>query len=171
MNPNCRPFFAVYIREVSSKKPKDFFGVYRYFAGADSEYWHGALKKSFLVGVWRVYFFSHWQSTIPQILHPGSRLVAVYLVYAGVAGRQLGLMVKDVQMCMAGFSLFSCSCRTAGMGNSVNSGGWLVNFSRKQKKNRQNRKNADTPMRLSSHCLPVVRFTEQNRQPPARCGA
>ena len=40
------------VREVSSKKPKDFFGVYRYFAGADSEYWHGALKK--IVLGWRL---------------------------------------------------------------------------------------------------------------------
>ena len=52
LSSNCRPFFAVCIREVSSKKPKDFFGVYRYFAGADSEYWHGALKK--IVLGWRL---------------------------------------------------------------------------------------------------------------------
>jgi hypothetical protein len=37
-------FFAVCTREVSSKKHKDFFGVHRYFAGADPEYWHGALE-------------------------------------------------------------------------------------------------------------------------------
>ena len=52
LNPNCRPFFAVCIREVSSKKSKGFFGVYRYLAGADSEYWHGALKK--IVLGWRL---------------------------------------------------------------------------------------------------------------------
>ena len=71
LNPSCRPFFSVCIREVSSKKPKDFFGVYRYFAGADSEYWHGALKKSFLVGVWRVYFSHHSQNPAPWFAADG----------------------------------------------------------------------------------------------------
>ena len=71
LNPNCRPFFAVCIREVSSKKTKDFFGVYRYFAGADSEYWHGAWKKSFLVGVWRVYFSHHSQNPAPWFAADG----------------------------------------------------------------------------------------------------
>ena len=79
--PTAAHFFAVCIREVSSttKKQKDVFDVYRYFASADSEYWRGALKKSFLVGVWRVYFPHH-----SQTLRPGSRLMVVYLVCAGV---------------------------------------------------------------------------------------
>ena len=57
------PFFCcgLYTRGLIEKNPKDFFGVYRYFAaGSDAEYWHDSLggKRSwFLVGVWRVYFF------------------------------------------------------------------------------------------------------------------
>ena len=38
--------------------------------------------------------------------------------------------------CTAGFPLFSC--RTAGMGNLINSGGWWVGVSQKQKEHRQN---------------------------------
>jgi len=81
LNPNCRPLFAVCIREVSSRKPKEFFGVYRYFAGADSnEYLHGALKK--IVLGWRLACILF--PPFPQTLHLGSRLMVVYLVYAGV---------------------------------------------------------------------------------------
>ena len=75
-------FFAVCIREVSSKMPKDFFGVYRYFAGAGSEYWNGALKKMFLVGVWRVHCFHHSQNPVPWFTTDGS--ILCILAYAGV---------------------------------------------------------------------------------------
>ena len=49
--------------------------------GAAFKYWDGALKKMFLVGVWRLYFYF---PTTPKTLRPGSRLMVVYLVYAGV---------------------------------------------------------------------------------------
>ena len=71
LSSNCRPFFAVCIREVSSKKPKDFFGVYRYFADADSEYWRGALKKSVVVGVLHVYFFHRSPNPAPWFAADG----------------------------------------------------------------------------------------------------
>ena len=88
LNPNCRPFFAVCIRGVLSKKMKDFFGVYRYFAGVDSEYWHGALKKTFLVGVWCVFFSLHHS---PALAPWFAELMVVYLVYAGHWPPGLGL--------------------------------------------------------------------------------
>ena len=45
LKPNCHPFFFGLYTRGFIENPKGFFNVYRYFAGADSEYWHGALKK------------------------------------------------------------------------------------------------------------------------------
>ena len=77
------PIFCVCIREVSSKTPKDFFGDYRYFAGADSEYWHGALKMK-KNRSWLAFGVYTFPTTISQTLHPGSQLMVVYLACAGV---------------------------------------------------------------------------------------
>ena len=85
--PRGRPFFSVCIREVSSKKPKGLFGVYRYFAGADSEYWHGALKK--IVPGWRLacVLFPPFPNPEPWFAADG-RVLGIR-VYAGVGSRPL----------------------------------------------------------------------------------
>ena len=80
LNSNCRTFFCgLYMRDFVEKATV-FFDAYKHFAGADSEYWRGALKKSPWLA-FGVYTFC----TIPQTLQPGSKLmVVVYLAYAGV---------------------------------------------------------------------------------------
>ena len=86
LNPNCRFFFAVCIREVSSKKTEGFLWCLQ-FTGISRVLIPNTgtvLRKNRSWLAVGVYTFP----TMPKTLRPGSRLMVVYLAYAGVGCRR-----------------------------------------------------------------------------------